>query len=107
MAGWGGRVLCCVEPVRSGLPVELGDHVSGGCQHQGVQPLRAVGLPGREHVLGVGRDVADVDSLVVEVEPEGLGSTVAQRKGGGALGGVGESDQLRERQSAVLGADVA
>ena len=71
------------------------------------RPCGAVGGPGGEDVLGDGGEVADVDAVVVEVEPERLGAPVAQGEGGGAFGGVGEPDQLGQVQRAVGGGDVA
>ena len=51
--------------------------------------------------------VADVDPVVVEVEPERLGTSLAEGQGGGAFDGVGEADQLVQVECAVGGGDVA
>ena len=87
--------------------VELGDEVAGGGEHDRVEALVAVAGPGGEHRIGDGGEVADVDAVVVEVEPEGFGASVAQGEGGGALGGVGEPHQLGQVQRAVGVGDVA
>jgi hypothetical protein len=55
--------------------------------------------PGGEHVVGHGGQVADVDPVAVEVEPERLGEAFAQGQGGGAFGGVGEAHQLAQVQA--------
>ena len=68
---------------------------AGGGEHDRVQAAVAVGAPGVEQVVGHGGFVADVDAVLVEVEPERLGVAVAQGEGGGAFGGVGEPDAVR------------
>lgn len=47
-----------------------------------------------------------MDPAAVEVEPERLGLSLAQRQGGGAFGGVDEPHQLGEVQRPVGGGDV-
>ena len=89
------------------LQVERGDEVSGGGEHERVEARSSVGGPGGEYVGGDGGEVADVDPVVVEVEPEGLGAAFPKRQGGGAFDGVGEPHQLVQVQRAVGGGDVA
>ena len=95
------------EAVGSGPLVEVADQVVGGGEHDGVQAGGAVDLPGREHRLRHGGEVADVDPALVEVEAERFGSSVAQCEGGGTLGGVAEAQQLAQVHRAVAGLDVA
>ena len=102
-----GRGVGALESVGAGLLVELADQLAGGGEHDRVQPRGTVGLPGREHVLGHGGQVADVHPVAVEVEAQGLGLALAQRQRGGAFGRVGEPDELGQLQRAVGGADVA
>ena len=102
---WAGRGAG--EAVGLGALVELGDKLSGGCEHDRVGALGAVLRPGGEEVLGGGGEVADVDAVLVEVEPEGLDLPVPQGQGGGGFGGVDEPDQLGQVQRPVGGGDVA
>jgi len=63
----------------------------------------------REATLGaplVVGDIADVDAVVVQVEPQRGPIAVAKRQRRLALGGVGEPDQLIEPDRAVGGSDV-
>src|SRR5215211_5381238 len=50
------------EPVAAGALVELAGELAGRGQHDRVQTTSAVGLPGAEHVIGDGGEVADVYS---------------------------------------------
>ena len=77
------RPTCRVtaEAVGAGALVELGDQLAGGGEHDRVEAGGPVGRPGGEDILGAGGEVADVDAVVVEVEPERLGSAVAQGQG--------------------------
>jgi hypothetical protein len=63
--------------VATGSPVEFGDEVAGGGEHDRVQALGTIVLPASEDVLGDGGEVTDMDALVVKVEPDRLGSAVA------------------------------
>ena len=90
------------EAVGAGAVVEFGDKVAGGGEHDRVEPVAAVVLPGGEHVLGDGGEVADVDPVVVEVEPERLGLAVAEGEGGGGFGRIGEPQQLGEPDRPVV-----
>ena len=83
------------------------DQFAGRGQHDRVQAVAAVGLPGVEDGVEGGGGVADVDALPVEVEAERFGSAVAEGEGGGGLGGVGEPVQFGEPDRAVAGLDVA
>ena len=62
----------------AGALVELADQFAGGGEHDRIQAAAAVGLPGREDVLGEGGEVPDMDSSLVEVEAERLGPAVAE-----------------------------
>src|SRR5512132_4324978 len=61
------------ESVAAGFPVEFGNEVPGGREHDRIEALGAIVLPGGEHLFGDGGEVADVYSLVVEVDPDGFG----------------------------------
>ena len=95
------------ESVAAGSLVELGDEFAGGGEHDRVQPCGAVVLPGGEHLFGDGGEVADVDPLVVEIEPDRLSPAVAQGEGGGGFGRVAEPQRLGEPDRPVGGLDVA
>ena len=95
------------KAVVAGALVEFADQLTGRRQHDGVQVLAAVGLPGVEDGVEGGGGVADVDALPVQVEAESFGSAVAQGEGGGALRRVGEPVQLGESDRAVSDLDVA
>ena len=94
------------EAVGAGPLVQVGDQVPGRGEHHRVQAAAPVGQPGGEGVVGDGGQVADVDPVLVEVEPEGLRPAVAQGEGGGGLGRVGEPHQLAQVDRAVGGGDV-
>ena len=90
-----------------GDSVEFADQVTGGCQHERVQAVRLVVIPGVEDLLGQGREVADMDAVVVEVEPECLWSPFSQGERRGGFGWVGEAQDLGEPGGPVCGLDVA
>jgi hypothetical protein len=52
--------------------VEVGDEVSGGGEHDRVQPSGLVGNPRREGILCGGGEVAAVDAAVIKVEVDCL-----------------------------------
>ena len=95
------------EAVEAGALVELCNEVASGCKHHRVAAVLAVVGPGGEQLLGHRVGVADVDPVAVEVEAERIRCSVAQREGGGALGGVSEADEFGEVERAVGGVDVA
>ena len=78
----------CGESVVAGFPVEFGDEFAGWGEHDRIEAFRAVVLPGGEHLVGAGVQVADVASLVVQVEAYGLGFAVAEGEGVGGFGGA-------------------
>ena len=80
-----------VEPGGAGGGVEGGDLFAGGGEHERVQPVGAVGLPGGQEQTGGGVGADDVDALVVEVVAEG--ASVA--------GTEGEVDKLSIRSTTV------
>jgi hypothetical protein len=90
-----------------GALVEPADQLTGGCQHDRVEAVVAVVLPGVENILEGGGGVADVDPLPVQVEAERFWSAVAEGKGGGGLCRVGEAVQFTQPDRAVAGLDVA
>ena len=94
------------EAVGLGALVELGDQVAGGGEHERVEPRPRSSAQAVKTSCGDGGEVADVDPVVVEVEPERLGVPVAQGQGGGGFDGVGEPHQLGQVQRAVGGGDV-
>jgi hypothetical protein len=89
-----------------GALVEPADQLAGRRQHDGVQTTGAVGLPVVEDIVEGGGGVADVDASPVEVEPECLGSALAEGQGGGGLGRVSEPMQLTQPDRSVAGSDV-
>jgi hypothetical protein len=93
--------------VGAGPLVELADQLAGGGEHDRVKAPAAVGLPGREDVVGERGEVPDMDSSLVEVEAERFGPAVAEGEGCEAFGGVGEPEQLGEPDHSVGVGDVA
>jgi hypothetical protein len=91
----------------AGALVEPADQLPGGSQHDRIEAVAAVGLPGVENGVEGGGGVAGVDASPVEVEAEYFGSAVAEGEGGGGLCRVGEPVQLGEPDRAIAGLDVA
>ena len=91
------------EAVVSGALVEPADQLPGRGQHDRVEAMAAVGLPGVEDGVEGGGGVADVDASPVQVEAERFGSAVAEGEGGGGLGRVGEPVQLGQPDRAMAG----
>ena len=56
----------------SGQAVELGDQLLGGGNHDRIEPGRSVADPSVERSLGRGGYVADVDTIVINMEVECL-----------------------------------
>ena len=69
----------------------MGNEFAGGGEHDRVQLFRAVVLPGGEDVFGDGGEVADVDPLVVEIEPDRLNPAVAHGERCGGFRGANPS----------------
>ena len=101
----GGRVTA--EAMITGSSVEFGDKVSGGGEHDRVEPSRSVGNPRVEGILGGGGHVADMDTAVVKVEVERLRVALAEGERCCRFGGVGEAMQLGQAEGAVGVFDVA
>ena len=95
------------EPVGAGADVQLGGQLAGGGEHDRVQAGGPVGGPGGVGLVGDGGQVADVDPVVVDVEPEAGGVAGADGQAGGGFGLVAEPDQLGEGDGAGGGLDVA
>jgi hypothetical protein len=77
------------EPGTSGAVVEVGDLAAGRGQHQRVQTLVVVVLPGGQHPVGQPGGVADSDPVTSRIEVEGVGCSVADVEGcGGSSGSV-------------------
>src|SRR5215212_1329358 len=91
----------------AGAPVEFGDQVAGGGDHDRVEPIRSVGNPSVERILGGGGQVADMDPAVSKVEVERPRLAFAEGERRGRLGGVGEAMQLCQAEGAVGVGDVA
>jgi hypothetical protein len=89
-----------------GALVELADQFPGRGQHDRVQALAAIGLPGLENIVEGGGGVSDVDASPVEVVPERLRPAVAKGEGGGSFGRVDEAVQLTQPDRAVPCLDV-
>ena len=58
------------EAMGAGAPVELGDKLTGGGDHDRVEPSRSIGNPSVKGILGGLGEVADLDTSVIEVEGE-------------------------------------
>jgi hypothetical protein len=71
--------------------VEAADQLPGRGQHDRVQAVAAVVLPGVEDRIECGGGVADVDASPVQVEAERFRPAVAEGEGGGGLDRVGEA----------------
>jgi hypothetical protein len=87
--------------VVTGTLVEAADQLPGRGQHDRIEALVAIGLPGVEDAIEGGGGVADVDALPIEVEAECFRSAVAERQGGGGLGGICEAVQLGQADRAM------
>jgi hypothetical protein len=61
-----------------GTAVELGDKLSGGSDHDRVEPSCSVGNPGGEHILSGGGNVADMDTAVIKIELERLSAAFSE-----------------------------
>ena len=96
-----------VEAVGAGAPVQLGDEVTGGGEHDRVEATVTVGLPCAEQLLGRGGGVADVDALPIEVEAERFRSAVTQDEGGSGLCLIIKPVQFGQPVRAVDGLEVA
>ena len=72
---------CVGEAVVPRLLVEPADQLPGRSQHDRIETLAAVVLPGVEDGVEGGGGVADVDTSPVQVEAERFGSAVAERRG--------------------------
>jgi hypothetical protein len=66
--------------VVSGSPVEFGDKLAGGGEHDRVVPGRSVGNPSIERIFSCGRQVADMNTTVIKVELQRLGVTVTKEQ---------------------------
>jgi len=95
------------EPVVASPDVQAGDQVTGGGEHDRVQAGVPVGRPRGVGVVGDGAQVADVDPVPVEVEPDRRGIARAQGEAGRSLSLVPEPDQLGQSDRADGGLDVA
>ena len=87
--------------------VELADQFAGGGEHDRIEPVAPVGLPGVKDFVGERYGVPDVDASLVEVEAERFGPAVAEGEGCSAFGGVGEPVQFGEPDGSVGVGDVA
>jgi hypothetical protein len=79
------------------LRVEVGDEVSGGGDHDRVQPSGPVENPCVKGILDGFGQVADVDASVIKVEIDRHGPTFAEGERCSGLGGVGEAVQRPRR----------
>jgi hypothetical protein len=98
---------CRREAVSLGSPVQFGDQVAGGGEHDRIEPISAVDSPCPEQVLGEGGQVADADTLPVQVEAQRLRPAVTQRQRCGRFGGVLEAVQFGQPNRAVAAFDFA
>src|SRR5215207_2094568 len=95
------------EAVILGALVEAADHFAGRRQHDGVEAVAAVGLPGVEDSVEGGGGVSDMDASTVEVEAERFRPAIAKREGGGGLSRVSEPVQFGEPDRSMDAFDVA
>ena len=65
--------------------VQGADELTGRRQHDRVDAVAAIDLPGIEDAVEGGGGVADVDALPVQVEAERFGASVAEGEGGGGF----------------------
>ena len=96
-----------IEPVRAGTGVQLGDKLSGGGDHDRVEPSGPVGNPSGERILSGGGHVADMDPAVIKVELQRRRVALAEGQRCCRFGGVGEAMQLSQAEGAVDMGDVA
>src|SRR4029450_4577418 len=89
-----------------GAVVEPADQLPGRSQHDRIETMPAVVLPGVENTVEGGGGVADVDASPVQVEAERFGPAVADGEGGGGFGRVCEAMQFGEPEGAVACLDV-
>ena len=94
------------ESMAAGSPVEFGNEFPGGASMIESVPWER-SCCHAVNTCSVMVEVADVDSLVVQVEADGPGFAVAEREGGGGFGRVGEPQQLGEPDRAMAGLEVA
>ena len=73
-----GRRGGVVEAMITGLSVEFGDQLAGGGEHDGVKSGRPVRCPGGEGILGGLGNVADMNTIVIEIEGERRRPAVAE-----------------------------
>ena len=97
----------CRRRVLAGAPVEVGDEVAGGGEHDRVEPGGPVGYPGGERVLGGSSKITDMHTSVIKVERQRLGVAFAEGEGGCGFGGVGEAVEFGEVEGAVAVCDGA
>jgi hypothetical protein len=90
-----------------GALVEAADQLTGGGQHDRVEALAAVGLPGVENGIERGGGVADVDALPVEIEADCFGSAVPEGEVAAASAGSAEAVEFGQPDCAVAGFDVS
>ena len=65
-----GCRLGVIKTMRPGTAVEFGDKLAAGGEHDGVKAGRSIDDASGERILGGGGNVADVDSIVIEIEVE-------------------------------------
>ena len=92
-----GRVTA--EAMITGLSVEFGDKLSGGGEHDRVEPCSSVGNPSVERILSGGGEVADMDTAVIKVELECLVGLPSRRASDAAAsaGSVKRCSSVRRR----------
>ena len=95
-----------MEAVGADAPVQLGDEVAGGGEHDRVKATVTVGQPCAEQLLGRGDGVANVDALPIEVEAESFRSAVTKDEGGSRLCLIIKPVQFGQPVSAVDGLEV-
>ena len=62
-----------IKTMLPGTAVKLGDQLTGGGDHDCVEPRRPIGNPSAERILGRGGYVADMNTAVINVEVECVG----------------------------------
>jgi hypothetical protein len=95
------------EAMLAGAPVEVGDQLAGGGEHDRVESDGSVGNPSGEGILGDLGEITDMNTAMIEIEAECAGISFPQGERGLCFGRVGEAVQLGELQGAVNVLDVA
>jgi hypothetical protein len=96
-----------VEAMLPGTAVEFVDELSGGRDHDRVEPRRPIRNPSLERILGRGRDVADMNTAMINIKVERVRFTFSQSERCRRFTRIGEAMKLGQVEGAVAVLDVA